>query len=732
MSRFANKSRSLARSRFVYSPTLIFYNGHMDYRKRMEFLAGELLRHQHLYHVLTRPEIGDAEYDRLLDELLLLEKRFPQFASPNSPSRRIGSDLDNAFPERPHAVPVLSLDKLYRPEELGQWLLKTAAAAGSSVGFAIEEKIDGASIVLYYDRGELQYALTRGNGLLGNDVSDNVRTISQVPLRIDEPSRLAVRGEIYIKRGDFERYNSGVAEKYANPRNLAAGSLRNLKSALAARVPLNIFVYEGFFPVPSSGTFRAGPDIPGGGNAGRDHLEILQRLRELGFRVNPHLGFFSDDEAKRRRALQLFPDSTAAPLAAVEEYVRRQAAIRAEVPYDIDGLVVKVVEMDVRQELGTTAHHPRWAMAYKFDSPQAQSELLDVQVQVGRNGRVTPVALLRPVALSGSTVTRATLHNQDYIDMLELGIGDEVSISKRGDVIPAVEEVLEKSERHPGIYKLPGQCPFCRSPLLKEGAHHFCKNEACPERRRRALIYFCAKEQMDIETLGEKTIAFLFAKGWVQSPPDIYSFDASLLAGEEGFKEKKIARIRASIELSKSRPFARVLAALGFEGVAAAVAGDLIAHGLDTIDKIIAAAQKNDWQVFAAIEGIGETTARLLIGHFSKPENLQLIARLKAAGLKFAAEKTESERLNDSFAGQVWVITGSFAKFIPRSLAAEEIEKRGGRVSENVSSRTTHLLAGTSPGSKLAKAQKLGIVIVDESEFLARVHKNSSLRFVAK
>ena len=674
----------------------------MDYRKRMEFLSGELLRHQHLYHVLARPEISDAEYDRLFDELLLLEKRFPQWAGANSPSRRVGSDLDNAFPERPHTVPVLSLDKLYRSEEIAQWLQKTAAAAGGGVGFAIEEKIDGASIVLYYDRGELQYALTRGNGLLGNDVSDNVRTISQVPLRIAEASRLAVRGEIFIKRGDFERYNSTVAEKYANPRNLAAGSLRNLKSVLAARVPLNIFVYEGFFAE----------------EPGRDHLEILRRLGELGFRVNPRLGFFSDDQEKRRRARHLFPGITAAPMADVEEYLRREAAARAEVPYDIDGLVVKVVELDVRQELGTTAHHPRWAMAYKFDSPQARTELLDVQVQVGRNGRVTPVALLKPVALSGSTVTRATLHNQDYIDMLELNIGDEVSISRRGDVIPAVEEVLEKSEQHHGIYQLPDRCPFCSRPLVKEGAHHFCKNEACPERRRRALGYFCAKDQMDIETLGEKTIAFLFARGWVQSIPDIYSFDYGRLEGEEGFKEKKIARIRAGVAASKSRPFARVLAALGFEGVAAAVAADLIAHGFDSIDKIVAAAQNNDWETFAAVEGIGETTARLLVDHFSRPANLMLIERLKAAGLNFAAEKTAIDRVNDSFAGQTWAITGSFDRFSPRTLAALEIERRGGRVAENVTARTTHLLAGAHPGSKLAKAEKLDVKIILESEFV--------------
>ncbi len=688
--------------RTVYSAAVFFYNCPMDYKKRMEEIAAELLKHQYLYYVQARPEISDEEYDRLFDELVRLEKRSPQYVSINSPSRRVGSDLDNTFPEKTHRVPVLSLDKLYQPEELGQWLLKTTAAAGSNIGFTIEEKIDGASIVLYYDRGELQYALTRGNGLLGNDVSANVRTISQVPLRIAESSPLAVRGEIYITRPDFERFNSGMAEKYANPRNLAAGSLRNLKSALTARVPLNIFVYEGFFQNESI----------------RDHLEILQRLAQLGFRVNPRLGYFSDEDDKRLRARRMFPEITTLPLTSVEEYLRRQASTRGELPYDIDGLVIKVVEMNIRQELGTTAHHPRWAMAYKFDSPQGRTILLDIQVQVGRNGRVTPVALLKPVALSGSTVTRATLHNQDYIDMLELGIGDEISISKRGDVIPAVDDVLEKSDTHPSIYKIPKCCPFCSTPLVKEGAHHFCKNEVCPERRRRGLNYFCAKEQMDIEALGEKTIALLFARGWVRSIPDIYSFDYAMLAGEEGFKEKKIARIRAGVAASKSRPFARVLAALGFDGVASAAASALIAHGFDSMDKIIAAAKKNDWEIFAAIEGIGETTGRLLVGHFSKPENLQLISRLKEMGLKFATEKGAARRINDAFAGQTWVITGSLTKFIPRSLAAEEIEKRGGRVLENVSARTTHLLSGANPGSKLARAEKNHVKIISENDFL--------------
>jgi DNA ligase (NAD+) len=446
-------------------------------------------------------------------------------------------------------------------------------------------------------------------------------------------------------------------------------------------------------------------------------MDILHDLQEMGFSINPHLAFFSDHEIARCQVRQLFPQITIAPVAAVNEYLQGQIQSRRELPYAIDGLVVKVVETAVRQELGSTVHHPRWAMAFKFDAPQGLTELLAVQVQVGRNGRVTPVALLKPVTVAGSMISRATLHNQDYINMLELGIGDEVSISKRGDIIPAVEEVLEKNERQPSIYKLPDDCPFCATPLVKEGAHHFCKNEACPERCRRSLIYFCAKEQMDITTLGESSITFLFEKGWVKNIPELYGFDYNLLANEEGFKEKKISRIKESVEMSKSRPFARVLAALGFEGVASAVVAELITHGFDSVDKIIAVAQKNDWETFAQIEGIGETTARLLVEHFSNPKNLELITRLQEIGLQFQGASSSPGKINGSFAGQVWVITGIFEHFNPRGLAAIEIEKRGGRIADSVSSRTSHLLSGANPGSKLARAEKLGVKIVNESAF---------------
>ena len=677
----------------------------MDIRQRIEFLSRELLRHQQLYYVRARPEISDRDYDRLFEELLRLEREQPQYAQANSPTKRVGSDLDNSFPERPHAVPVLSLDKAYATAEVAMWAGKTATASAAALGFAVEEKIDGAAIVLYYRDGALQYALTRGDGLRGNDVSENVRTIRRVPLVIAEKKPLAVRGEIFLPKKDFATYNAEFADKYANARNLAAGSLRNLKSSVVARVPLQIFVYEG--------TLEGGP---------RSHMQTLALLRELGFAVNPRLAFFSDDPDRRRRVSAAFRDIVCEPVAELAGHLEQRRRERDSLPYEIDGLVVKVDELDAREELGFTAHHPRWALAFKFEAPQARTRLLDVVIQVGRNGRVTPVAVLEPVAISGSTVSRATLHNQDYIDMLELGVGDEVSISKRGDIIPAVEEVVEKEGEHPSIYRLPDRCPFCASLLVKEGAHHFCKNESCPERLKRILAHFCGKDQMDIETLGWKTLFQFFEKGWIRAIPDIYTFDYDRLLGQEGFKEKKIANIKEGVRRSKEQPFERVLTALGFEGIASAVVDDLIAHGYDSVDKIIAAAKKNEWESFAAIEGIGETTGKLIVEHFRKPKNLELIAKLKKLGLKFTAEKKKERKIDDSFAGQVWVITGTFANFNPRSKAAQEIEARGGKVADNVSARTSHLLVGANPGSKLAKAEKLGLEIVDEAGFVKRLH----------
>ena len=415
------------------------------------------------------------------------------------------------------------------------------------------------------------------------------------------------------------------------------------------------------------------------------------------------------------------PGITTGAVKDLAAYVKERRAERDRLDYEIDGLVVKVNELDVRETLGYTSHHPRWAIAFKFDAPTAQTKLIDIQVQVGRNGRVTPVGILEPVKIAGSVVARATLHNQEYIDMLELGRGDLVSISKRGDIIPAVEEVIEKDLDHPTIFKFPDTCPFCSSTLEKDGAHHFCKNRECPERIKRSIIHFASKNQMDIDTLGEKTIAFMFEKGYVKSIPDLYNFDYNELLKEEGFKEKKVNNIKASVENSKKKPFRKVLTAIGFEGLGSSAVSDLVKNGFNSMEKIIETASRKNVEDFSQIEGFGEIMAGLIIQHFTDPKNLALIDALKKIGLNFREEikkPVEMEEQVLTFKDQVWVITGSFEHFSPRSKAAEEIEKRGGKVTDSVSSKTTHLLAGNSPGSKLDKAKKLNVSIIDETAFL--------------
>jgi DNA ligase (NAD+) len=674
-----------------------------EIKKQIDILSAELLKHQYLYYIKAEPEISDLEYDQLFDQLMELEKQFPHLSSENSPTKRVGSDLDNTFPEKEHSIPVLSLDKEYTTEELEKWLTKTIKNSGRALSFVVEEKIDGASIVLYYQNGKLTSALTRGNGLVGNDVIDNVRTINQVPLVIDDTSSFAVRGEIYINKSNFETFNKNFENKYANPRNLAAGSLRNIKSSVVAKVPLNIFSYEGFFDSALT----------------NDHIHILVHLKDLGFRINYNMGFFTGDTELLQEVRDILPEITTGDVSELSAYVRERMQHRDNLDYEIDGLVIKVNELDVREALGYTSHHPRWAVAFKFDAPRAQTILRDIMIQVGRNGRVTPVGILEPVKIAGSTVSRATLHNQEYIEMLELGFGDTVSISKRGDIIPAVEEVIEKDSDNPSVFKFPDSCPFCHSPLQKDGAHHFCKNRGCPEREKRSLTYFVAKDQMDIDTLGGKTISFLFEKNFIRSIPDLYSFDYNQLLNEEGFKEKKIANIKNSIEKSKDKPFSKVLTALGFDGLGNSAVSELLNNGYNSIDKIIDAAKRNNVEEFSAIEGFGEIMGNLIIKHFSDSQNLALIDALKKAGLNFEETiEAPPEPSSLSFADQTWVITGSFQHFTPRSKAAEEIKKRGGKVVTSISTKTTHLLAGESAGSKLKKAQSLDIPVVSESDFL--------------
>jgi len=675
----------------------------VEAEKRIEDLSNLLRKYQYEYYILSRPTVSDAEYDRLFDELLSIEKNYPDLVKPDSPSKRIGSDLSQELPEVHHTIPVLSLDKAYSYEDVLDWINKADRKTEHTCSFVLEEKIDGSSIVLYYENGILIRAVTRGNGEVGNDVTGNVKTINTVPLKLSKPVSAAVRGEIYLPKNRFNEINRKMGIPYANPRNLASGTLRRVKSSEVALVPLDIFVYEGFFEKEFS-----------------THVEILDELSALGFRLNPHIGFFSDSKS-RIQIREKHPYWSVGAIKDIAEYLGSKREERKSLQYEIDGIVVKVNEIPQRDALGYTGHHPRWAIAYKFEAPEGATNVKAISVQVGRTGRVTPVARVEPVEISGSTISNVTLHNQDYIDMLELAVGDRVAVSKRGDVIPAVERVLEKNERGNTTWKMPDKCPSCGSRLKKIGAHHFCTNNLCPAQVRGRLLFFVARGQMDIESLGPETIDVLIDKGWVSDVSNLYTFNPDLLLELPGFGEKKVQLIRDGIKRSKDKPFRTVLKSLGIPEVGPKVIELLIVAGYRDIDSLFELADRGDYRELLDIHGIGDKTALTIIDELKKPHIRIMVEKLKRAGLQFkefGSEKETKEKLPQIFAGQTWCVTGSFENFKPRDLAMEEVKKRGGRVVSNVTSKTTHLLAGTGAGSKLDKALSFNVKIVKENEFL--------------
>lgn len=682
----------------------------MDIKEEIKELTDKLKIYQDTYYKEGVSLVSDQEYDRLFDKLKKLEEEYPEYAELDSPTRRVGSDLTNDFPEVKHSIPVLSLDKAYSKEEVLSFFNKSIDKEGGALSFAAEEKIDGISMVLYYEDGILVRAVTRGNGEVGNDVTANIMTIKSVPLKLNESVDLAVRGEVYLPKADFQRLNALEEDdknKAANPRNLAAGTVRRQKSQEAAQVPLNILCYEGFWSDKSK--------------TPQDHLHILKKLKDLGFRINPDFAFFADTKEKAVKALEATGlDGVGYAFSDIQDYINKETEERKGLPYEIDGLVFKINELDVREHFGYTEHHPRWAIAYKFESPQATTVLEAITCQVGRTGRITPVAEVKAVALGGSTVRRATLHNQEYIDELELAIGDTVSITKRGDVIPAVEEVLEKNELGNTTYKMPDVCPCCGSKIIQDGAHQFCPNYDCPDQVKARIAFFASRDMMDIETLGPKTVETLYDKGLLKSVEDIYRADYDSLFGTPGIGEKTIKLLKSGVEESKKQPFKVVLASLGIAELGPKMADILIAAGFDNIDKLVEAAYKGDESVFTSIKGVGESTAKLIIKAFKDEKLLATISYLRSVGLHMSKESDENkEEYPQIFSGQVWCVTGSFENFNPRSKAMAEVEKRGGRTVTSVTGKTTHLLAGKGGGSKRADAEKVGAKIVSEEEFIS-------------
>lgn len=671
----------------------------MEIKERINRIREELLRHQHLYYVLSRPEISDLEYDKMFDELVELEKKHPEFDDENSPAKRVGSDITNTLPEVEHTIPVLSLDKAYSSEDVMTWIGRTEKNINTTFDVVIEEKIDGSSVVLYYEQGKLKRGVTRGNGYVGNDITENVKTIPEVPLTLTEPIDCVVRGEIYMPLDKFEECNKQVDGMYANPRNLASGVLRRVKSSETAKFPLHIFIYEGYFEDKSI----------------TKHTEILLKLEKLGFKTNPSVGVFRNNGENEglnfhEGAVEEIPD-----------YISSINDKRKKIEYEIDGLVIKINKISIREDLGFTGHHPKWAVAYKFESPQAQTFIKDITVQVGRSGRITPLAILGPVALAGSTISKATLHNQAYIDMLELSIEDKVTISKRGDVIPAVEKVVEKNEVGNPTFKLPNECPCCGSILKEDGAHLFCKNRGCKDRVLNNLKFFVSRGQMDIENLGGKTIELLFNEGFINSVPEIYRFNYSQLMDREGFGERKIQLIREAVEKSKEKPFMTVLSSLGFDELGKKASELLIKNGYNSFEKIIALFSEDREEELLKIDGFGEKTVIALKENFNDGENLRLIQELIDCGLTDHDAGFEEVLIDSSLEGTKWVVTGSFENFKPRELAKEEIIKRGGETTAAVSKKITHLLVGENPGSKYDKGVKLGINIVTEEQFLEMI-----------
>lgn len=686
-----------------------------SHQEEVRSLIEQLSRYQKAYYVDNQPLVSDTEYDRLFDRLQYLENQYPSLRFPDSPTQRVGSDLDATFPEVRHTIPVLSLDKAYTDSELLAWIERTETKVSRDLGIVIEEKIDGISIVLYYEEGYLVRAVTRGNGTIGNDVTANVKTIASIPLRLNEPVTLAVRGEVYLPKDKFETLNSQMEVPYANPRNLAAGTIRRIKSREVAKVPLQIFVYEGFWE---------------GETDFKDHLSILSKLSSYGFRINSNFAYFTKDAEQAKRQLGAAGlKGYAGAYADIASYIKEHTSKRASLGYEIDGLVAKVNELDVRFQLGYTAHHPRWAMAYKFESPQAQTTLLSIDLQVGRTGRVTPVARVKPVQVAGSTISSITLHNQDYINMLELALGDVVEISRRGDVIPAVERVIEKNEDSKGVYTMDPFCPVCGTALVEKGAHTFCPNSQCPAQVRGRIEFFISKDGMDIDNFGPETAAVLIEQGVLQDVPDIYRIDYRKVLGDlNGFGEKKILLLEKGVEQSKKRSFRQVLISLGIPELGKKGAQILIESGLDSMEKLLDVAKRQDVERLTSIKQIGEKSARLYIDALNNPAMQERIAALASFGLAMEEREEEHALVDESFSGQVWCVTGSFEHFNPRSKAMDEVVKRGGRTVSAVTNKTTHLLAGSGGGSKLEKAQELGITIVDEETFLAMLGEGAKKR----
>ena len=649
---------------------------------RINFLKDEINKANYKYYVEDNPSISDFEYDRMFAELKKLESENPLFITPDSPTQRVGSLSEKFFPHK-HKYRLYSLDNTYEYEDLEDWYKKITKEYGEQE-LVCELKIDGLAMALTYENGIFVRGVTRGDGITGEDITNNLKTIKSIPLKLFEPVSVEVRGEVYMPKESFEKLNEENLKNgeklFANPRNAAAGSIRQLDSTITAKRDLSMFCYTAIF----TGDIKNSP---------KTHYESLMYLKKLGFKVNPNISLCKN----AKEAVQ---------------YCKEWDEKRFGLDYATDGVVIKVNNLLVQQEMGFTSRAPKWATAFKFPPEEVTTKLIAVEESVGKTGAITPVAILEPVQLGGSTVSRASLHNFDEVGRLDVRIGDRVYIKKAAEIIPKVVKVIE-DEQHYKLpeYTPPEKCPSCGSRLnTHEGeVNLYCNNPDCPAKRCAKIEYWVSKDAMDIDKVGPSIIEQLYNKGFAKTPVDLYKLSMQDFMQLDLVKEKSAFNMYNAIQESKNRSLSRLLTAFTIKNVGKETAG-VLANEFGTLENLMNASVED----LSRVEGVGGIIAQDIYDFFRKPENIEMINELKSLGVEPAPP---AENISDEFKGKTFVLTGTLQN-MTRDEASEKIKQMGGKTSSSVSKNTSFVIAGENAGSKLDKAQKLGVIILTENDFL--------------
>lgn len=654
-------------------------------QKSIENLRDKLNKYAYNYYVLDNPLISDFEYDKLFSELKELEEKYPELVSPDSPTQRVGG-ISTGFEEHKHKYRLYSLDNTYNDDELRKWYERVQKECLGKVELVCELKIDGLAIALSYKDGYFTTGVTRGDGIIGENITQNLKTIKAIPLKLFRNADIEVRGEVYMPKSSFEKLNAENLENgekvFANPRNAAAGSLRQLDSSITAKRDLSMFTYTAII--------EKADEMP------KTHWASIQLIKELGFKTNPNIRLVDDIEG-------------------AIEFCKEWETKRFELDYATDGVVIKVNRLDYQNEMGFTSRAPKWATAFKFPPEEMTTKLLDIELGVGKTGAVTPVAILEPVNLAGSVVSRASLHNFDEIKRLDVRIGDRVLIKKAAEIIPKVIRAVDSDEHELlPVYKAPEKCPECDSLLVeREGeVNLYCANLQCPSVAKARLEYWVSKEAMDIDFIGPSVIDKLYGLGLIKTPLDFYKLTYEDFLKLDLVKEKSAANMFNSIQESKTKPISRFVTALSIRHVGKETA-ELLTNEFATIDSLLNA----NLEQLSAVEGVGEKIAQSVYEFFHDENNLEMIKEFHNFGFEF---KQTVLNKTDELAGKTFVLTGTLQN-MTREEASDKIKLKGGKTSSSVSKNTSYVVAGVNPGSKLDKAEKLGVIILSEDEFLELV-----------